>query len=136
MVVVFRQGQALGLLALRDEPRKEARQAVAELAALGVTSVRRAPSMPDVPSIAEAGVRDFDVSVWFGLLAPVGTPPEVVRKIHYDVIKVLSTPALIDRLAAEGLEVVTMQSAEFGSYLRSEVAKWSAVVKQANIKFD
>ena len=89
-----------------------------------------------MPTIAEAGVPDLDVSVWFGLLAPAGTPPEIVRKIHDDVVKVLATPALAERLATEGLEVVTMQPAEFGSFLRTEVAKWGDVVKQGNIKFD
>ena len=107
-----------------------------KLRALAVSSARRASSLPSVPTIAEAGVPDLDVSVWFGLLAPAGTPPEIVRKIHDDVVKVLATPALAERLAAEGLEVVTMQPAEFGSFLRTEVAKWGDVVKQGNIKFD
>ena len=107
-----------------------------KLRALAVSSAKRAPSMPGVPTFAEAGLREVDVSVWFGLLAPAATPPEIVRRIHADVVKVLAMPSVADRLAAEGLEVVTMQPAEFGAYLRSEVAKWSDVVKQANIKFD
>lgn len=107
-----------------------------KLRALAVTSARRAPSMPTVPTIAEAGVPDFEVSVWFGLLAPAGTPPEIVRKIQADVVKVLATPPLADRLNAEGLEPVTMRPAEFGALLRSDVAKWGDVVRQGNIKFD
>ena len=106
------------------------------LRALAVSSARRVSSLPSVPTIGEAGVPDLDVSVWFALLAPAGTPPEIVRKIHDDVVKVLATPALAERLATEGLEVVTMQPAEFGSFLRTEVAKWGDVVKQGNIKFD
>jgi tripartite-type tricarboxylate transporter receptor subunit TctC len=107
-----------------------------KLRALAVTSARRAPSMPTVPTIAESGVPDFEVSIWFGLLAPAGTPPEIVRKIHADVVKVLATPALADRLNAEGLEPITMQPAEFGAMLRADVAKWGDVVRQGNIKFD
>ncbi len=107
-----------------------------KLRALAVSTARRAPSMPGVPTIAEAGVPGFEVSVWFGLLAPAGTPPEIVRKIHDDVVKVLAIPALSERLAAEGLDVLSMQPAEFGNLLRRDVVKWGELVKQANIKFD
>ena len=106
------------------------------LRALGVTTAKRTRAMPSVPPIAESGVNDFDVSVWFGLLAPAGTPPEIVRKLHADVVAVLALPAVADRLVAEGLEPITMQPGEFGAYLRTEVAKWAAVVRQANIKFE
>lgn len=106
------------------------------LRALAVTTARRTRTMPLVPPIAESGVSDFDVSVWFGLLAPAGTPPEIVRRLHADVVAVLALPAVAERLGAEGLEPITLQPAEFAAYLRSEVAKWAAVVKQANIKFE
>ena len=104
--------------------------------ALAVTSGKRAPSIPSVPTIAESGVRGFDVMIWFGLLAPAGTPPEIIRKIHDDVSKVVAIPALADRLAAEGLEVVITEPAELGALLKSDVAKWGDLVRPANIKFD
>ena len=107
-----------------------------KLRALGVTTAKRAPIMPGVPTIGESGVNDFEVSVWFGLMAPAGTPAEIVRKVHADVVTVLALPAVAERLKTEGMEPVTMQPAEFAAYLRSEVSKWAALVKQANIKFE
>ena len=107
-----------------------------KLRALAVTTAKRSDSAPGVPSMIEAGVRDFDVSVWFGLLAPAATPPDVLRKIHDDVVAVLSSPAMVERLKANGLEVVTTQPAEFAGYLRVEIAKWGELVKKADIKFD
>ena len=106
-----------------------------KLRALGVNTAQRVKSMPGVPALAEIGA-DVDVPIWFGLMAPAATPPEVVRKIHADVVAVLASPAVADRLNKEGLEPVTMQPAEFSSYLRSEVGKWGAIVRQANIRFE
>lgn len=107
-----------------------------KLRALAVMSSKRAESVPEVPSMTEAGVKDVDVVVWFGLLAPAGTPPDIVRKIQVDTAQVLASPEVVGRLRQNGLEVVTSQPEEFGSYLRSEVDKWAEVVKKANIKFD
>ena len=107
-----------------------------KLRALAVSSAQRAASMPGVPTLAEAGVPGFDVTVWFGLLAPAGTPPEIIQKLHADVGKVLATPALAERLNAAGLEVTTSRPAEFATLLRTEVGRWGEIVKQANIKFD
>ena len=101
-----------------------------------MTTAKRAPIMPGVPTIGESGVNDFEVSVWFGLMAPTGTPAEIVRKVHADVVTVLALPAVAERLKTEGMEPVTMLPAEFATYLRSEVSKWAALVKQANIKFE
>lgn len=107
-----------------------------KLRALAVSSANRASSMPEVPTMAEAGVPDFDVTVWFGLMAPAGTPPEVIQKLHADVMKVLNTPALAERLGAAGLEVRTSSAAEFSTLLRREVGNWAKVIKEASIKFD
>jgi tripartite-type tricarboxylate transporter receptor subunit TctC len=107
-----------------------------KLRALAVTSARRAPGMPGVPTIAESGVAGYDVSVWFGLLAPAGTPPDVLQKIRADVVKVLASPAVAERLQAAGLDVTTSTPAEFANLLRTDIAKWSELVKQSNIKFD
>ena len=107
-----------------------------KLRALAVTSGQRAQNLPDIPTFAESGVRDYDVRVWFGLLAPAGTPRSVISRIHADTLKVLASPALVERLKAESLDIVTMQPDEFGAYLRSEIAKWRDVIRQANIRFE
>lgn len=107
-----------------------------KLRALAVSSGKRAQNMPNLPTFMEAGVRDFDVSVWFGLLAPAGTPPDIIAKIHDDTLKALASPTLIERFKSESLEIITMQPDQFGAYLRSEISKWRDVIKQANIKFE
>ena len=107
-----------------------------KLRALAVSTAKRSASAPDVASMADAGVRDVDVSVWFGLLAPAGTPPDIVKKIRDDVVAALSEPAMVEKLKANGLEVVTSQPAEFAAYLRTEIVKWGELVRKADIKFD
>lgn len=107
-----------------------------KLRAVAVTTLRRAASMPDVPTMAEAGLPGFDVSVWFGLMAPAGTPADIVQKIAADTHQALATPALAARLGAIGMEVITSSPADLGDLLRRDVAKWGDVVKQANIKFE
>jgi len=107
-----------------------------KLRAWAVMSAKRAESVPELPSMSEAGVKDVDVVVWFGLLAPAGTPAEIVRKIQADAATVLSSAEVASRLRQNGLEVVTSQPEEFAGYLRGEVDKWTDVVKKAGIKFD
>ena len=107
-----------------------------KLYALAVSSKTPTPSAPGTPPLAEAGVPGFDVSVWFGLLAPAGTPDAVIAKLHADTLAVLGTAAVRDRLKANGLDVVTTQPAEFATYLREEVTKWGDVVRNAAVKFD
>ncbi|VTU13983.1 Argininosuccinate lyase [Variovorax sp. SRS16] len=107
-----------------------------KLRALGVTSAARSRGLPSVPTLQEEGVPDFDVTIWFGLMAPAHTSPEIVRQLHDDVAKVLAAPAMKEKLGRERLEITTMQPDEFATYLRRDVAKWGEVVKKANIKFD
>ncbi|VTU19718.1 tripartite tricarboxylate transporter substrate binding protein [Variovorax sp. PBL-E5] len=107
-----------------------------KLRALGVTSAARSRGLPSVPTLQEEGVPDFDVTIWFGLMAPAHTSPEIVRQLHDDVAKVLAAPAMKEKLGRERLEITTMQPDEFATYLRRDVAKWGDVVRKANIKFD
>lgn len=107
-----------------------------KLRVLAISSGKRTPHVPNVPTFMEAGIPDFDAQVWLGLLAPAATPSDVVRKIHDDTVKVLSSPALVERFGAEGFEVVTKQPEEFGAYIRAEVKTWGEVIKQAGIKFE
>jgi len=107
-----------------------------KLRVLAITSGKRSPNLPNVPTFMEAGVPEFDASVWLGLLAPASTPPDIIKKIHDDTVRVLNLPALIDRFGAEGFETSSMQPEEFGAYLRNEIKVWVEVVKQAKIKFE
>ncbi len=103
------------------------------LRALGVTSAKRVASLPNVPTIAEAGVPGYEVVGWYGLAAPAGTPQPVVAKIHSDFAAVLHAPDLRDKLAAEGAEAVGSKPEEFGAFIKSEIEKWGKVVKAAKI---
>lgn len=104
--------------------------------ALAVASPKRAPGFPDVPTTAEAGVPDYEVSTWYGLFAVKGTPPEVVERMAAEVKKALASPELQTSWHNGGSDVPTMTRAEFGSMLAADIARWRKVVKTANIKID
>jgi len=105
------------------------------LRALAVTSAQSTPAMPGVPTVAESGVAGFDVTVWFGLMAPAGTPADIVQKINADTRRALATPAMLARLNAVGMDVVTNSPAEFTTLMANDVRKWGDVIRKANIKF-
>ncbi|MDO9437013.1 tripartite tricarboxylate transporter substrate binding protein [Hydrogenophaga sp.] len=107
-----------------------------KLRPLAATTAKRATAMPDLPTIAESGIADFDVSVWFGLMAPGGTPPALVQKIHADAQKAFTASGIAARLGTLGMEPLVSSPAEFQELLRKDAAKWAQVVKSANIKFD
>jgi tripartite-type tricarboxylate transporter receptor subunit TctC len=102
--------------------------------ALGVTSAKRVASAPDLPTIAEAGVPGYESLQWYGLLAPAGTPEEIVARLHKESVAVLRSPHVAARLASDGAEVVAGSPEEFGAFLRAETQKWARVVKAAGIK--
>lgn len=104
--------------------------------ALAVAASKRAPGFPDVPTAAEAGVPNYEVSTWYGLFAVKGTPPEVVERMAAEVKKALASPELTTNWNNAGSEIPTMTQAEFGSMLNSEIARWRNVVKAANVKID
>ena len=103
------------------------------LRALGVTSLKRAASLPAVPTISEAGLKGYEMVVWQGLLAPTNTPGAIVTRVNREVVKILEMPDTRARLAAQGLEPVGGTAEQFAAYIGSEVAKWSKVVKHAGI---
>jgi tripartite-type tricarboxylate transporter receptor subunit TctC len=106
-----------------------------KLRMIGVGSDRRSNEFPDVPTISESGVPGFEAKSWFGLVAPAGTPAEIIKKINEDVIKVISDPAFAQQyLAAQGLEPITGTPEEFAAFIRAERKKWGKVVRDANIK--
>jgi tripartite-type tricarboxylate transporter receptor subunit TctC len=105
-----------------------------KLRGLGVGSLKRSAVLPELPTIDESGVRGYDVSNWIGMVAPAGTPPEIVDKLHKEIAASLASPELQKQLAARGAEVVPMSATEFGSFMGKEMAKWERVVKEGKIK--
>ena len=105
-----------------------------KLHALGVTSLARAPALPNVPSMAEAGVTGYEVLNWFGLFAPAGTPEPIVARIHAEAAALLAMPETRQRLAHEGAEPVASKPADFAAFVRAEMKKWSEVGAAAKIQ--
>jgi len=104
------------------------------LHALGVTSAKRADGAPDIPTIGEAGVPGYEATQWFGVLAPAGTPRDIVNRLHSQVVRALRAPEIRDRLSADGAEPVGSTPEEFAAYIRSETKKWADVIRNAGIK--
>jgi tripartite-type tricarboxylate transporter receptor subunit TctC len=105
-----------------------------QLRALAVTGTRRAGNMPDVPTIAEAGVPGYEALQWYGVLAPAGTPPEIVNRLRAEVARAVQTPEIKERLAADGAEPVGNTPAEFAALIKDELRKWTDVARVANIQ--
>ena len=106
------------------------------LRALGVTTATRTSLFPDLPTIAESGIPGFEVNQWSGLLAPAGTPPAYVQKLYEVVSMALKEPDVKAGLTAQGFEPVGSTPAEFGAYIKSEITKWTAVIRKARITAD
>jgi len=108
-----------------------------KLRALAVTSRSRSPALPDVPSMSESpGFADYDVSLWSGVLAPAGTPEDVVRYLNANLVKVMSEPAMSDYLAPYGITALHSTSQEFARQIETDAKRWAAVVKAANVHLD
>ena len=107
-----------------------------KLKALAVTSSTRSVQAPEVPTLQEAGVADYEVNVWFGLLATKGTPPDVVAKLNTETARVLNLPEVKERFRTLGVEVIASSPDQFAQHLKSEIAKWGKVVREANIRVD
>jgi tripartite-type tricarboxylate transporter receptor subunit TctC len=105
----------------------------AKVRAIGLAAKERNPAVPDVPTLAELGVADFDVGTWSGLIGPKGMPPEVVAKINAAVAAVVNDPSVRQRLLDEGAEIRLMSPTDFGTFMRAENARWVKVVRDAGI---
>jgi tripartite-type tricarboxylate transporter receptor subunit TctC len=101
---------------------------------LAASGARRVASLPDVPTIAEAGLPGYEATSWQGLLVPVGTPSTIVSRLHSEIGTALRSPEMRERLAAEGSEAAASSPQEFGRFIASEIAKWAKVVKDAGMK--
>ncbi|SNS91489.1 Tripartite-type tricarboxylate transporter, receptor component TctC [Noviherbaspirillum humi] len=104
--------------------------------ALAVTTAKRSKLMPDVPSLQEAGVPDYDANVWLALLAPAKTPKDIVTRLNAEIVKILNSPDAQQQFTAAGVEPSPSTPEELGEYLLRERDLWSAVVKEAGIKVD
>ena len=107
-----------------------------KMKAIAVSTTQRSALAPDVPTVAEAGVPGYELSVWFGVLAPAGTPRDIIARLNAEIVKVLNAPDVKDRFAKQGVEVRTSTPEQFGEFLRAEVSRWGKVVQDANIKAD
>jgi tripartite-type tricarboxylate transporter receptor subunit TctC len=108
----------------------------AKLHALAVTSLRRSPSAPELPTIAESGYPGYEVTGWIGLLAPARTSTTIIRKLHLETVKALALPDLRAKLAELGLEGIGNSPDEFAAVIKSEIPKWAKVIKDSGIKPD
>ena len=104
-----------------------------KLRALGVTTTRRSSALPEVPTIAEAGVPGYEVDAWYGLLAPAATPPAIIARLNRDLSQLLATAEMKDRLFAAGLEARASTPAEFRDRIARDITRWADVVKRAKI---
>ena len=104
--------------------------------ALAVTTAKRSSALPDLPTIAESGVPGYDSGVWYGLLAPAGTPSQIITWLHNEAIRVLNSSDLRGRITTEAVEPIGSTPEYFAGYIKSELAKWAKVVKESGARID
>jgi tripartite-type tricarboxylate transporter receptor subunit TctC len=107
-----------------------------KLRAIAVTGNKRSSSLPDVPTVAESGIAGYEVSTWFGLVAPVGTPAAIVRRLDEATRRFLSQADTVERFAAAGAEVVDEGPDAFAAVIRGDSAKWGELIRKANLRID
>ena len=107
-----------------------------KLRALAVTTPRRSHMAPDIPTVAESGIPGYDVTTWYGLMVPTGTPKEIVSRLHGAAVSALAHPSVKERFATTDLEPNSSTPEEFGAYVRSEIVKWGKVIKASGIPIE
>lgn len=105
-----------------------------KLKLLGTGGAQRVAALPDVPTISEAGLKGYEASNWWGVLAPAGTPPAIIAKLNGEIAHVLKSQTTQKRMSSEGAQTVTMTQEQFGRHIAAETAKWARVVKEAGIR--
>jgi tripartite-type tricarboxylate transporter receptor subunit TctC len=103
---------------------------------IGVTSAKRMASLPKVPTIAEAGVPGYEVTNWYGVLAPAGVPKDMLAKLNGELVRILKQPDVQQRFQGEGGDIIANSPDEFGKFIRNEIAKWGKAVKESGAKVD
>ncbi len=106
------------------------------LRALALVAPQRSPALPELPTAAEAGLKDFEVTTWYGVMTPAGTPRPIVTRLNAELVKIMHAPDVKERLAGMATDPLTSTPEEFAAYLRQEIAKWGDVVRRANLKAD
>jgi len=107
-----------------------------QLRALAVTTRKRSPATPELPTMQEAGVPGYEVAGWYGMLAPAGTPPAMVNKLNREVVRIVHLPDVAEKMAIDGSEPVGSSPAEFAAHIKSEVEKWRDLIRRTGIKTD
>ena len=107
-----------------------------KLRALGVTTAKRSPAAPDIPTLAEVGLTGFDMTTWHGIVAPAGTPPAVIAKLNAEVVKALNTAEVREKFKTNGIDPVSSTPEQFGALIQSEIGRWRDVVKASGAKVD
>ena len=106
----------------------------ARLRGLAVTSLQRSPLLPQVPTVSEAGLTGFEMNPWFGILAPAGTPPEVIAKLNAELVKILKAPDIAQQFAAQGVDPAHSSPEELAAVIRNDLQKWGRVIRKEGIK--
>lgn len=101
---------------------------------IAVTSLQRTPSLPDVPTFDELGLKGYESIGWYGVIAPAGTPPDIIKKLNEAFVETLKEPDVVERIRSVGAEPAPMTPAQFSAFIRNETAKWADVIKKAGIK--
>jgi len=107
-----------------------------QLRALGVTTRERSPTAPEVPTFAEQGLKDFDVTAWTGLFVPAGTPPEIIARLNAETLKIAQSPDYVAQIKKMGTDVATSSPEEFRKFVDTDVARWTEVVKRSGAQID
>ncbi len=104
------------------------------LRVIAQTSAKRSPSLPDLPTIAEAGYPDYDITSWWGMLGPAGLPRDIANKLHAEIVRIIATPDVKERLNGLGADAVTNTPEQFTAYIKAEIAKWARIIKETGVK--
>jgi hypothetical protein len=107
-----------------------------KLRAIAMTGAKRSPAIPDVPTVAESGLKGYETGSWYGVVAPAGTPKYAIDKLSSEIIRITKSPAVTNKLVDEAVIPVGSTPAEFTAYIKSEIARWGKVIKQAGLKIE
>ena len=103
---------------------------------MAITSIKRSPQAPELPTVAESGVPGYDVAPWYGILGPAGLPAAIVTKWNREVARILQLPELKERFVAQGIDLAASTPEAFASLIKAEVPRWRKIVKDASAKVD